>query len=63
MEVIRDLIPYELEGRVDLAFDAEGLRCHLEIPAQWLSNGTRSFGVVNGAGWPLCGVPSSNQPR
>jgi PAS domain S-box-containing protein len=47
MEVIRDLIPYELGGRVDLAFAADGLRCHLEIPAGWLSNGSRSLGAVS----------------
>ena len=50
MEVIRDVIPYELGGRVDLSFPTDGLCCRLEIPAQWLSNGTRSCGTVNGAG-------------
>ena len=34
MEVIRDLIPYELGGRVDLTFPADGLCCRLEIPAK-----------------------------
>jgi hypothetical protein len=57
MEVIRDLIPYELGGRVDLAFTVDGLCCRLEIPAEWLSNGTRLFGVVSGAGQLLHGVP------
>ena len=56
MEVIRDLIPYELGGRVDLSFPTDGLRCRLEIPEEWLSNGTRSGGMVNGAGRPLHGV-------
>ena len=51
MEVIRDVIPYELGGRVDLTFPADGLCCRLEIPVEWLSNGT-----VNGAGRPLHGV-------
>ena len=55
MEVIRDLIPYELGGRVDLTFPADGLCCRLEIPAEWLSHGTpRRF---NGAGQPLHGAP------
>jgi two-component sensor histidine kinase len=35
--VIRDLIPYELGGAVDLAHAPEGVRCRLEIPAHWLS--------------------------
>jgi two-component sensor histidine kinase len=36
--VIRDLIPYELGGRVDFVLAPEGVRCRLEIPAKWLSN-------------------------
>jgi PAS domain S-box-containing protein len=35
---IRDLIPYEFGGMVDLVFAPEGLRCRLELPANWLSN-------------------------
>jgi two-component sensor histidine kinase len=30
---IRSLIPYELGGTVDLAFEADGLRCKIELPA------------------------------
>ena len=37
--VIRDLIPYELGGAVDLVHAPEGVRCRLEIPAHWLSSG------------------------
>ena len=37
--VIRELIPFELGGAVDLAFAREGVRCRLEIPAEWLSPG------------------------
>ena len=55
-EVIRDVIPYELRGRVDLTFPTDGLCCRLEIPAEWLSNGTRTCGTVNGAGQPLHAV-------
>ena len=32
MEVIRDLVPYELDGTVDLAFASEGVRCRVDIP-------------------------------
>jgi PAS domain S-box-containing protein len=35
---IRDLIPYEFGGKVDLAFAPEGVRCRLELLAVWLSN-------------------------
>jgi len=31
---IRSLIPYELGGTVDLDFDAEGVRCSIEVPRQ-----------------------------
>jgi two-component sensor histidine kinase len=33
---IRNLIPYELEGSVDLAYDAEGVRCRIKLPSKWL---------------------------
>jgi hypothetical protein len=36
MEVIRDLIPYELGGTVDLVFAPGGVRCDLLIPATGL---------------------------
>jgi two-component sensor histidine kinase len=39
--VIRDLIPYELGGSVDYVVAPEGVRCRVEIPAKWLSNGLR----------------------
>jgi PAS domain S-box-containing protein len=37
--VVRELIPYELGGTVDLMHLSEGVRCSLQIPAQWLSAG------------------------
>src|SRR5262245_4601906 len=36
---IRELIPYELGGTVELVFVSSGIRCHLEIPAHWISKG------------------------
>ena len=36
--VIRDLIPYELGGNVDLVHAPEEVRCRLDIPAHWLSS-------------------------
>jgi two-component sensor histidine kinase len=32
---IRELIPFELGGTVDLAFPSTGFQCRLEIPAHW----------------------------
>ena len=37
MEVIRDLIPYELGGTVDIEFASDGLRCDLSIPVAQLN--------------------------
>jgi PAS domain S-box-containing protein len=33
---IRDLIPYEFGGAVDLVLAPDGVRCRLELPADWL---------------------------
>jgi PAS domain S-box-containing protein len=33
---IRDLIPYEFGGTVDLVLATEGVQCRLELPAEWL---------------------------
>lgn len=33
---IRNLIPYELEGSVDLAYEVEGVRCRIRLPSKWL---------------------------
>jgi PAS domain S-box-containing protein len=38
--VIRELIPFELGGTVDLTFASNGLQCRLGIPADWLSSDT-----------------------
>ena len=35
---IRELIPYEFGGIVDLVFARDGVQCRLELPADWLSN-------------------------
>jgi PAS domain S-box-containing protein len=34
---IRDLIPYEFGGVVDLVLAPQGIRCRLELPTNWLS--------------------------
>jgi two-component sensor histidine kinase len=35
---IRDLIPYEFDGTVDLVFAPEGVRCRVKLPAEWISD-------------------------
>ncbi len=37
--IIRELIPFELGGKVELVFASEGIRCRLEIPGDWISRG------------------------
>jgi len=37
MSIVREVIPFELGGSVDLEFTADGVRCRLEIPAGWVS--------------------------
>ena len=36
--IIRDLIPFELGGAVELSFAPEGARCRLEIPGEWANS-------------------------
>jgi two-component sensor histidine kinase len=35
--LIRELIPFELGGTVDLGFAADGIKCRLAIPHVWVS--------------------------
>ena len=44
--VIRELIPYELGGRVDYALAADGVRCKLQIPARWLDTNASQVGAT-----------------
>ena len=49
--IVRQLIPFELGGTADLVFAANGLRCRMEIPADWVWDaGQEDFRGVNIAG-------------
>jgi PAS domain S-box-containing protein len=37
--IIRELIPFEYGGAVELSFATEGTRCRLEIPGEWAGRG------------------------
>ena len=39
--IIRELIPFELGGAVELSFAHEGTKCRLEIPGEWASKDGR----------------------
>jgi hypothetical protein len=38
MEVIRDLLPYELDGKVDVAFASDGVQFRCDIPLSELTS-------------------------
>jgi two-component sensor histidine kinase len=42
--IIRELIPFELGGAVELSFASEGARCRLEISGEWASRQAESRG-------------------
>jgi PAS domain S-box-containing protein len=39
--LVKELIPYELGGTVDLVLAPDGVQCRLEIPCEWLSSANR----------------------
>lgn len=49
--VIRDLVPYELSGSVDLVLAPEGVRCRLEIPAKWVTTTSGQTSVRAKSTW------------
>ena len=57
---IRQLIPHELGGMVEVAFDAAGLRCKIELPSKCFSSDTQppktikvsALAASPAAGWP-----------
>jgi two-component sensor histidine kinase len=55
--VIRNLIPYELGGTVDLAYTSSGVRCKLEIPFAQATGGHPSSNLFSGF------HPMLSQPR
>jgi two-component sensor histidine kinase len=54
--VVRDLIPYEFGGTVDLAFAPDGVRCRLEIPFDRVSSENRN--ASGPASLPYVGPPA-----
>jgi PAS domain S-box-containing protein len=46
--IIRELIPFEFGGAVELSFAPDGTRCRLEIPGEWVSR-TAEAARVSGA--------------
>jgi two-component sensor histidine kinase len=38
--IIRELVPFELGGAAELVFAPDGVKCRLEIPAEWIGRGS-----------------------
>lgn len=55
--VIRDLIPYELGGAVDLSFASGGVSCRIEIPSRWFSGAQHRLLPEQGIERPSDRVP------
>ena len=51
--IVRELIPFELGGTVDLAFASDGLRCRIEISADWVDGDNPSEGLDTRSVVPL----------
>jgi PAS domain S-box-containing protein len=49
-DVIGELIPFELDGTVELTFPRDGVRCWMEIPAEWVSRAAPLDSEVRGWG-------------
>jgi len=47
--IIRELVPFELAGTVDLLFAPGGARCRLEIPGEWVSGTAKEASVSDSA--------------
>ena len=45
---IRDVIPYEFGGTVDLALAPSGVQCRIELPADWLTNDQETIAKARG---------------
>jgi two-component sensor histidine kinase len=58
VRAIRNLIPYELGGTVDLLFDASGLRCRMQLPAKRIRRGTPPVDLLR----PPNSSPAARQP-
>ena len=46
-EVIRNLIPHELNGAVEMEFPCDGVRCRLDVPLSRLASGDRVVGILS----------------
>jgi two-component sensor histidine kinase len=47
MDVVRELVPYELGGTIDHVLAPEGARCQIEIPLAQLSDSAESKGPAS----------------
>jgi PAS domain S-box-containing protein len=48
-DVIGELVPFELDGTVELTFPRDGVKCCIEIPAEWVSKAAPLDNEVRGS--------------
>jgi two-component sensor histidine kinase len=60
---IRNLIPYEIGGTVDLAFDVKGLRCRIEVPPKKIRTGSEGTDLFRVSEPQPPSRPSEARPR
>jgi two-component sensor histidine kinase len=58
---IRNIVSYELGGEVDLVFDAEGVRCRIELPSRRVREGTETVDLFKVLVPPHAPTPSEAQ--
>jgi two-component sensor histidine kinase len=45
--IIRELIPFELGGMAELAFASDGVKCRMELPAEWVGSAAGADNEAN----------------
>jgi PAS domain S-box-containing protein len=50
--IIRELIPFELGGAVELSFAKDGIKCRIEIPGEWANRTADADKVVKSSRMP-----------
>jgi len=64
-DAIRNLVPYELGGMVELSFAADGLRCRIELPSECLDRTfppSSSITVSQSASLPVAALLAESSP-
>lgn len=50
--IIRELIPFELGGAVELSFATQGIKCRIEVPGEWVNRTADATNVPKSSRMP-----------